>query len=257
LANFFGRAHHGFTNIDFRRQALHKRGMFFGYVLLTFLTVVAGNIQVFLLEPLGDEIQWQPFNLDGKGSEGVAKQMGFENHWCAFACLKTHPMQQKTEASANGNIIQMLLVILKDVRHLLFKTMGSRVPWGKLDAWEWFSWLEVVMVTEQMPGLLNELEPISANAVMMAFVSPFPFGQQPKDIANTWGLICGTRRRIINEPNEALWQETHLHQLIYPHASRGQQFQGEQAKGSCRIERFHRDEGSTTACLCLLRDSSH
>ena len=110
------------------------------------------------------------------------------------------------------------------------------------------------MVTEQMRGLLNELEPISANAVMMAFVSPFPFGEQPKNIANTWGLICGTRRRIINEPNKALWQKTHLHQLIYPHASRGQQFQGKQTKSGCRIERFHRDEGSTTACLCLLRE---
>src|SRR5437667_2482982 len=152
----------------------------------------------------------------------------------------------------------MLLVILKDVRHLLlFKTMGSRVPWGKLDAWEWFSWLEMVMVTEQMCGLLNELEPISANAVMMSFVSPFPFWEQPKDIANTWGLICGTRRRIINEPNEALWQETHLHQLIHPHASRGQQFQCEKSKGGGSIERFHRDKGSTAACLCLLRNSPH
>jgi len=45
-------------------------------------------------------------------------------------------------------------------------------------------------------------------------------------------------RRIINEPNEARWQEAHLHQLIHAHASRGQQFQGEQAKGGCRIERF-------------------
>src|SRR6266487_3145082 len=111
----------------------------------------------------------------------MSKQMGLENHWCTFACLKHHPMQQETEASANGDIIQMLLVILKDVRHLLLKTMASAVPWGKLDAWEGFSWLEMVMVTEQMGRAFNELEPISADAVMMSFVSPFPFGEQPKD----------------------------------------------------------------------------
>ncbi len=49
-------------------------------------------------------------------------------------------MQQETEARAHGEIIQMLLVLVKEGRQLLlFKTMGSRVPWGKLDAWEWFS----------------------------------------------------------------------------------------------------------------------
>jgi hypothetical protein len=130
----------------------------------------------------------------------------------------------------------VLLVILKDVGHLLFKPMGSRVPWGELDAWEWFSWLKTVMVTEQMCGLLNELKCVSANAIMMPFASPFSLGEQAKHITNPWGLVGGPRRRIINESHETLGQKAHLHQLIHAHARRSQQFQGEQAKGGCHIE---------------------
>ncbi len=113
------------------------------------------------------------------------------------------------------------------------------------------------MGTEQMRGLLTELEPISANAVMMACVSPFPFGEEAKHSANTWGLVCGPRRRISNESHEALWQEAHVHQFIHAHASRGQQFQGKQATGGCCLKRFSRDERSLTACVCLRRATSH
>jgi hypothetical protein len=76
--------------------------MFFGDILLAFLTVVPSRIEIFLLEPFGHQIKRQALNVNRKCGKSVSKQMGFEDHWLSCARLKHHPVHQKTETGGNG-----------------------------------------------------------------------------------------------------------------------------------------------------------
>src|SRR5207237_5401864 len=78
LLNFFGGTYNGFADSDLCCQTLHERCMFFGDILLAFLTVVPSRIEIFLLEPFGHQIKRQALNMNSKSGKSVSKQMGFE-----------------------------------------------------------------------------------------------------------------------------------------------------------------------------------
>src|SRR6266567_502258 len=95
-------------------------------------------------------------------------------------------------------------MVLKEVGDVfLVKTVASVMVRGKQNAWQRFSWLEMVVTTEHACCLSHEQESIFANTVMVPLVGPFSFWEQTKKVANTWGLIPGSRGRIVYHPNDA------------------------------------------------------
>ena len=73
-----------------------------------FLAVVIGHLQIFLFEPLGNQIKRNPFNLDSVGRKGMAKQVGLNGDRLAAAIGEDHPMQQKAQAGSDGDPVEML-----------------------------------------------------------------------------------------------------------------------------------------------------
>src|SRR2546430_17292614 len=113
--------------------------MFLSHHPWGFLAVVIGHLQIFLFEPLSNQIKRHTFDLYSIGGKGMAEQMRFNRDRFAIASCQDHAMQQKAQTGRDRNPILMLGGILKEVRGWL-EPMASDIRRRKMTLRKGFSW---------------------------------------------------------------------------------------------------------------------
>src|SRR5712691_11872093 len=173
------------------------------------LAVVSCYLQVFLLEPLGDNINGNLGNLNCIGRKGVAQQMCFEDHLFAFLCLENHAMQEEAHARRDGSSIKMVMAILEEIRSW-GKAMGPSIRRRKRDHRKRLGSAELVMLLEHTPGFFDQPQRLLSNEVIAWCIRLLPFGDETKQVTDTSRAILSSWWGIIDLAHQAIFRDPRL-----------------------------------------------
>src|SRR6266700_6644348 len=168
--------------------------VFFCHKAFWYPAVVLSDFQIFLFEPLSDNINGNPGDLNRVGREGMAQQMRFEHNWFAFFRLKDHTVQQEAHTGRDGSSVKVVMAILEQV-WCWGKAMCPPIRRRKRNDGKHLGSAEGVILFEHPPGFFNQPQRLFSNEVVARRVGSLSLGNEAKQVADTSRAVPGSWRR--------------------------------------------------------------